>query len=88
MKKYLLAFIKFLVAITTTYANQNQDTIAIENVNVIPMTKDVVLYKQRVLISGDKILKIEPASSPMKNKNNLIIDGKDKYLIPGFAEMH
>lgn len=88
MKKFQFAFIMILGAIATTYANQNQDTIAIENVNVIPMTKDVVLYKQRVLISGGKILKIEPTSSPLKNKSNVIIDGKDKYLIPGLAEMH
>ncbi|MBK9255263.1 MAG: amidohydrolase family protein [Saprospiraceae bacterium] len=88
MKKVLIILTAILVAITVTYASQYQDTIVIENVNVIPMTKEIILHQQRVLISNGRIIKIEPASSPLKNKVNLTINGTGKYLIPGLSEMH
>ncbi len=88
MKKSLFALIVIFFAIFTTHAQQSQDTIAIENVNVIPMTSEVVFSNQRVLIAGGKIFKIEPISTPITNKVNLTIDGTGKYLIPGLSEMH
>lgn len=88
MKTQLLTLVVICLGINQASADSQQDTIAIENVNVIPMTKEVVLYRQRVLISGGKILKIEPTSSPLKNQVNLTVDGTGKYLIPGLSEMH
>ncbi|MFV8326430.1 amidohydrolase family protein [Flavobacterium sp. ZS1P14] len=87
MNRNFFTFILVVVTNITTITGQNSDTISIENVNVIPMTKEIVLYKQRVLFSGGKIIKIEPVASPGK-KVSLTIDGTDKYLIPGLAEMH
>lgn len=69
-------------------AGQNFDTISIENVNVIPMTEEVVLDKQRVIIMDGKIVKVEPTSNPIQYQVSLTIDGTGKYLIPGLSEMH
>ncbi len=60
----------------------------INDVNVIPMHREVVLEKQRVWIANGKILKIEPASAPLEFKASRVIDGSGRYLIPGLSEMH
>lgn len=65
-----------------------KDTISIENVNVITMTEEKVLANQRLLIADGKILRIESSSQPLNTEVNLKIDGTDKFLIPGLAEMH
>jgi Amidohydrolase family len=85
--KRLIIFI-FLYAASQNVEGQTSDTIAIENVNVIPMTEEVVLRNQRVLISKGKIVKIEPASSPRRHEATITISGTGKYLIPGLSEMH
>ncbi len=88
MNKIFFLFILILITTLPKAIGQDQDTISIENVNIIPMTKETVLYKQRVLISDGKIIKIEPSSSSLTDKVSLTIDATDKYLIPGLSEMH
>jgi imidazolonepropionase-like amidohydrolase len=61
------------------------ETIAITNVNVIPMTSDKVLSKQTVVIRDDRIVSVGKGKAPA---GATIIDGSGKYLIPGLAEMH
>lgn len=60
----------------------------IENVNVIPINIDTIYHKQRVIIEGDKILKIEPNAQAPDYHPKTVIDGTAKYLIPGLVEMH
>ena len=67
---------------------QSSDITLIENVNVIPMDKEVVLENYRVIIVNGKIATVEPASNELKYVPNLTIDGTGKYLIPGLSEMH
>ncbi|MFD2567697.1 amidohydrolase family protein [Pseudotenacibaculum haliotis] len=66
--------------------NQQENiTYAIRNVNIIPMTKEnKVIEKATVLIKENKIHSI---NKPIP-KNATIIDGKDKWLIPGLIDMH
>jgi hypothetical protein len=67
---------------------QNDDSIIIDHVNVIPMTSETVMRDQRVLIAGGKIVRIEDASSPEGIKVSHRINGNGKFLIPGLSEMH
>ena len=87
MEKWLFILVMLLISIQNM-AGQNFDTISIENVNVIPMTEEVVLDKQRVIIMDGKIVKVEPTSNPIQYQVSLTIDGTGKYLIPGLSEMH
>lgn len=87
MKTKLLLIFFLLYGITKASSFPN-DTISIENVNIIPMTEEIVLTNQRVLISNGKIIRIEPSDKPLLNNVALIIDGSNKYLIPGLSEMH
>lgn len=67
---------------------QVSDTIAIENVHVIPMTEERVIPHQRVLIANGKLLRIEPVETLLLHRVHQTIDGTGKYLIPGLSEMH
>ncbi len=70
------------------WLNKHSNTIAFENVNVIPMDKDTVLKNQRVVIVDGKIASIEPHATKTTYKVHTTIDGTGKYLIPGLSEMH
>ncbi len=61
------------------------NTYVIENVNIIPMTVDNnIIENATVVIDNKKIIAIND-SIPAGAK---IIDGKDKWLIPGLMDMH
>jgi imidazolonepropionase-like amidohydrolase len=81
-------FFAILFTHFTLPAFTQQDTIAIENVNVIPMTKKVILYNQRVLIADGRIVKIENASAHSAHKVRFNIPAAGRFLIPGLSEMH
>lgn len=64
---------------------QKEITYVIKNVNVIPMTQEnKVIENATVVIKENKIYSINK-SIP---KNSTIIDGTDKWLIPGLIDMH
>ena len=93
-----MKFLKILILLVTINFNlnaQNQSssnkniqeniTYTIKNVNIIPMTEDnKVIEKATVVIQNKKILSIND-SIPV---NATIIDGTDKWLIPGLIDMH
>ncbi len=58
------------------------------NVNVVPMTEDVVIAGQTVIVDGGLITSIGPVESTPVPRDSEIVDGTDRYLIPGLAEMH
>lgn len=65
----------------------SQDLI-IKNINILPMTENVVLYNQSVWIKNGKIESIGAFKKLPKHKNTKIINGKGKYLMPGLVDMH
>jgi imidazolonepropionase-like amidohydrolase len=69
------------------YSEKKPD-ILIKNVNVIPMDSEKILLKQDVLIKDGLILNITSSGKfPIEN-NVYIIDGTNKFLIPGLFDMH
>lgn len=66
----------------------NNDTIAFEHVNVIPMTHRIILEDHRVIVTNGKILRVEPQDMQSPNIVSKTIDCSGKYLIPGLSEMH
>jgi imidazolonepropionase-like amidohydrolase len=64
------------------------EPIAFVNVNVIPMTSETVLPGRTVIVSGGKITAIgEVGETPLPDDAQ-VIDGTDRYLLPGLVEMH
>ena len=63
-------------------------TTAFVDVSVLPMDTERVLAHQTVLVAGDRIVDVGPASTVKIPADARRIDGADKFLIPGLGEMH
>src|SRR5688572_30568694 len=63
-------------------------TVAFENVNVIPMDRERVVERQTVVVRDGRIAQIGPAAGTPVPAGAARVDGSGKYLIPGLAEMH
>jgi imidazolonepropionase-like amidohydrolase len=62
--------------------------IVFNDVNVISMLTDKVAMHQVVVTKNGLITLIGPLNKVKYDKDALVINAKDKYLIPGLAEMH
>lgn len=81
----LLAVAACLIAPTTT---AQEAAVAITNVSVIPMDRDVVLPDQTVIVRGSTIAAIGPAAKVTVPVGATRVDGKGRYLMPALAEFH
>ncbi|HET6890832.1 MAG TPA: amidohydrolase family protein [Pyrinomonadaceae bacterium] len=62
--------------------------IAIRNVTVIPGTGAPPISDATVLIRDDHIASIGPAAETVVPTGARLIEGRNKFLVPGFIEMH
>ena len=58
------------------------------NVNVVSMTEDALVSGQTVIVENGLIALIGPVDSTPVPIDSDIVDGTDRYLMPGLAEMH
>ncbi|WP_083961607.1 amidohydrolase family protein [Salinimicrobium terrae] len=79
-----------LVLSTMIMAGQsgNVPKIAIKNVNIMNTKEGTLQPDQTVIIQNDKISEIGPTDSMEIKDGWKIIDGNDKYLIPGLWDSH
>ena len=78
-----------LISTWISGCNQNQEqTIAFTNMNLVPMTSETVIYNQTVLVKGSEIVEIGDSDTLKIPWGAQVIDGKDAYLMPGLADMH
>lgn len=64
------------------------DVVAIVGANVLPMTGELVLQRQTVLVSGGAITALGSEDQIRVPRGAFVIKGRGKYLMPGLAEMH
>lgn len=66
---------------------QEEATLVIRGVNVIPMSREGLVPDQTVVIRGGSIESVgsEPSQLP---DDAVVVDGSGRYLMPGLAEMH
>jgi imidazolonepropionase-like amidohydrolase len=64
------------------------NVIAIRNVTVIPGTAAPPINDATVIIRDDHIADIGPAAETVIPTGARVIEGRDKFLVPGFIEMH
>ncbi|MBT8077330.1 MAG: amidohydrolase family protein [Gammaproteobacteria bacterium] len=69
-------------------AGAQAESTAFVNVNVIPMTESIVLTGRTVVVEGDRIVTIGDVNDTIIPDEAVVIDGTDRFLIPGLAEMH
>ena len=79
---------RILALFTLVSASLPAQTIAIENVNVVPMDRARVVSKQTVIVKDGRIAEIGAAGRVRVPDGVTRVDGANKYLVPGFAEMH
>jgi len=73
--------------LSNSSANERNIT-AFTHVNLVPMTAEIVLENQTVLIEGSRIITIGPTDEVSIPPDAVIIDGEGGYLMPGLADMH
>lgn len=83
MRRYIVLIAGLLVA-----SSGVAQPLAIINVNVVPMSSEVVLEDQTVVVSNGKITSLGPVDTVPIPRDAEVIDGTDRFLMPGLAEMH
>jgi imidazolonepropionase-like amidohydrolase len=58
------------------------------NVNVIPMTTETIIAAQTVIVEDGIVTVIGDVDSVPVPEHAFVVDGTDRYLMPGLAEMH
>ena len=81
---YLLA----TVSVLAPRLAAQEPAVAITNVTVIPMDTERSMANQTVIVKGQRIAEMGPASSIKTPAGARVIDGRGKFLLPGMAEMH
>ncbi len=83
MRRIPLLFLSLLFAATASAGST-----AIINVNVVPMTSDTVITAQTVVAADGRIVAIGDVEQIPVPEDADVVDGTDRFLIPGLAEMH
>src|SRR5687767_9729977 len=86
MKKFFA--LSLLLATISCIAQTPPGETLFRNVNVIPMTEEIILKNQDVLVRNGEIISIGNTGAVKYKKDARIVDATGKYLIPGLAEMH
>lgn len=69
-------------------ASAHAGSIAFINVNVIPMTSETVLTARTVIVTDGKIVAIGDVDDTPVPVDAVVVDGTDRFLMPGLSEMH
>ena len=80
--------VAFFTACSSVAHDPLPPTTAFVNVNVIPMDREGLLEDYTVLVEGDRIFRMGPASDLHVPEGAHRIDGRGRYLMPGLADNH
>jgi len=64
------------------------EIVAFVGVHVVPMDREGVLRDQTVIVRGERIEAIGPASATDVPDGAFVIEGRGRYLVPGLVDMH
>ena len=78
----------FLLVLLTGAAAVAADATAFINVSVVPMDTERVIGQQTVLVRDGRIAAIGPVDDVPIPEGATVVDGTDRFLMPGLAEMH
>lgn len=83
MRQYLI----LIFALVASSAGLAAPTVIV-NVNVVPMTSETVLEAQTVVLNEGVIAVLGSVDEVPIPKDATVVDGTDRFLMPGLAEMH
>ena len=85
----LIAWLGFILAVFLLSTRKDQEEYtAFVDVSLVPMTQQLIIKNQTVLIKGSRIVQIGQSDQVPLPRNTKIIPGDDYYLMPGLADMH
>src|SRR5688572_8591818 len=88
MKNMLLRMVASLFVVAGALTAATPSTKAFINVSVLPMDSEQTLANQTVIVKGDRIAELGPATNVQVPADAQRIDGAGKFLLPGLGEMH
>ncbi len=77
-----------ILVIAFAAVSAKAESLAFINVNVIPMTDDAVIPSQTVIVTDGRIRAVGPVADTVVPEDATLVDGTDRYLMPGLVEMH
>jgi hypothetical protein len=83
----ILFMVGLLLPQATLTAGNHFQTLVINNVSVVDVKNGEIIAAQNILIK-DNLIKIISSEPLNKEKNATIIDGTDKFIMPGLWDMH
>jgi len=66
----------------------NADTTIFVNVNIVPMTSEKIVPQQSLVVVDGRIAQIGDVDAVSVPKGATVVDGTDRFLMPGLGEMH
>lgn len=89
MKRIFVTLIAFCVTcICFSQTQKNKYSLVLENASIVNVTTGKITYKRLLAISGDTIKAIDDTKTVKQYKADRYIDLADKYVLPGFWDMH
>lgn len=85
MRKLIISF--FLLISCNTSKEYFENSYCIENINIIDSVNGLK-KNMTIIISGNKILKVEKTNNLILSKKNKVYDGKGQFIIPGLWDSH
>ncbi len=79
---------RYLLLLAIVFAAPVNAATAFVNVNVVPMTGECVLAEQTVIVADGVITAIGGVDEVRVPPGATIVDGTDRFLMPGLGEMH
>ncbi len=88
MTRVTLRMIDVLVIVVLAMPPANAASTVFINVNVVPMNIETIVPGQTVVVADGIIVSIGDVDVVPVPEDAEVVDGTDRYLIPGLAEMH
>ena len=92
MRSEIIKFLSLFLACflgTSCFSSSGKDPVTVFiNVNLVPMTSEIVVPDQTVLVKGDRIEAVGSLTNIRVPRKARVIDGEGAYLTPGLADMH
>src|ERR1043166_3015385 len=94
MARIICIFLFILIGTLSVSAEKPLDEVktlprvAFINVNIIDVEKERILPNRTVFIENGRIKTIREAKDAKLPEDTFIIDGTNKYLMPGLGDMH
>ena len=84
----ITALVTVSLGVLPAQPDPHQAVTAFVGVSVIPMDKEAVVPNQTVIVREQKIAWVGPSDSAKIPEGATRVEGKNKFLMPGLAEMH